>query len=471
MKFVQKKTDTTPVYLVHEASLCGFKPLRRIMDSGVFKGKIGETHRYLTEKEDIFFIGAGPKNEDTAESLQQVGYYAGKALNDAKLQQANVKFNTYSDLPEQKALRAFMEGLYLSMYRFDQYLSDKEPRTLKEISFQLQNEVAHWDALTDAVQIDMQAVALTRNLVNEPARVIYPATLAQAAKEALEPYGVKVTVYDEKQIEAIGMAAYLSVARGSAKPPRLIVMTYNLKEGVAPLALVGKGMTYDSGGYSIKPSDSMKTMQSDMAGAATVIGAMQAIARHGIDRPVVAVVAACENMVSGDSYKPGDIIGSLMGKTIEVDNTDAEGRLTLADAVTYVTENYTPEAVVDLATLTGACVVALGDLYTGVVANDEALKEKVLAAAKEVDEKMWAFPMDNAYKELNKSQVADIKNSGGRWGGAISAGYFVGEFVTKDTPWAHLDIAGTAFLDKSRDIYPFGATGHGVKTLVALVKK
>lgn len=364
-----------------------------------------------------------------------------------------------------------MEGLYLSTYRFDKYLSEQEPLTLEEISFQLQDAIADWEAFTSDVCIDMEAIALTRNLINEPAMVIYPETLAQAAKEALEPYGVKVDVYDEKQIEEIGMLAYLSVAKGSAKPPRLIVMTYNLKEGVAPLALVGKGMTYDSGGYSLKPSDSMKTMQSDMSGAATVIGAMQAIARHGIDRPVVAVVAACENMISGESYKPGDIIQSLHGKTIEVDNTDAEGRLTLADAVTYVTDNYKPEAVVDLATLTGACVVALGDLYTGIVANDETLAEKVVAAAREVDEKMWAFPMDDAYKELNKSQVADLKNSGGRWGGAISAGYFVGEFVTNETPWAHLDIAGTAFLDKARDIYPFGATGHGVKTLVALAKK
>ncbi len=471
MKFIQEKTNNTPVYLVHEESACEFKPLRRVMDSGVFKGKSGETYHHLLEDGAMLFIGVGPKNKDTTESLRQAGYHAGVALNKANIDKANVKFNTYNDIPQHQALRAFMEGLYLSMYRFDKYLSDKDPLTLKEVSFQLKDTMADWEAFTNSVGIDMEAVALTRNLINEPARVIYPETLAQAAQEALEPHGVEVRVYAEKQLEAIGMSAYLSVAKGSAKPPRFIVMTYNLKEGVAPLALVGKGMTYDSGGYSLKPSDSMKTMQSDMSGAATVIGAMQAIARHGIDRPVVAVVAACENMVSGDSYKPGDVIHSLLGKTIEVDNTDAEGRLTLADAITYVTDNYKPEAVVDLATLTGACVVALGDLYTGMVANDEALKDKVLAAAKQVDEKLWAFPMDDAYKELNKSQVADLKNTGGRWGGAITAGYFVGEFVINNTPWVHLDIAGTAFLDKARDIYPFGATGHGVKTLVALAKK
>lgn len=281
--------------------------------------------------------------------------------------------------------------------------------------------------------------------------------------------GLEVEVMDEKQVAELGMKAFLAVGGSSEKQPRLIVMRHmGEPENDEILGLVGKGLTYDTGGYSLKPTDSMKTMHSDMGGAAAVIGAMHAIAKNKVKKNVIAVVAACENVISAGSYKPGDIIDSMAGKTIEIGNTDAEGRLTLADAVTYSIEKEKVTKIIDVATLTGAVLVALGTSTTGVITNDTAFYESLVKVSEKTGEQFWRLPSTKEYAKLNKSTVADLKNVGGRNAGTITAGLFVGEFV-QGLPWMHLDIAGTAWADSSEGYLSKGGTGVPVRSLYALV--
>jgi len=267
-------------------------------------------------------------------------------------------------------------------------------------------------------------------------------------------------------MEKEGMGVLLGVAQGSSQPPKLIVLSYKGgKKSSNTVGFIGKGITFDSGGISIKPSEGMAEMKSDMAGAAAVMAALVAIAQLKPKVNVTAIVPATENLPGGNALKPGDILTAMNGKTIEVINTDAEGRLTMADALSYaVKQGLSP--LIDLATLTGACRVALGDIYSGILGNSQKLIENVINAGADAGERLWQMPMDEDYKELNKSDVADIKNSGGRWAGTITASHFLAEFVG-DTPWAHIDIAGTSFMEKERSYLVKGATGVGVRTLIS----
>ncbi|NLY72958.1 MAG: leucyl aminopeptidase [Tissierellia bacterium] len=364
--------------------------------------------------------------------------------------------------------KAVFEGLRQSEYFFDHYLSEKKKRYLKEVSFLTDRNEEELKEAFEEVNKVLDGVFLARDLTNYAAIDLYPSTLAEKAKEELEPLGVKVDIYGQDEIEKLGMEAFLAVSYGSDKEPKLIVMTYKNSDK-EPLALVGKGLTYDSGGYSIKPAEGMVTMHGDMAGAASVIGAIKAIAAAKLDTHVVGVVAATENLIDGSAYKTGDIIGSMSGKSIEVVNTDAEGRLTLADALYYTSTVIKPRYIIDAATLTGAMVVALGNLSAGAVYNDEDLVKELSKASSKMGESVWAMPSFDEYGEMNKSHFADIKNSGGRLGGGISAGMFLKEFVV-DTPWVHVDIAGVSYEDSPRAYYPKGATGYLVKSLYQLVK-
>jgi leucyl aminopeptidase len=372
-------------------------------------------------------------------------------------------------VPEESA-QAIVEGSMLGLYRFRRHISKEPDNQDVEELVMIEKDGAKAKALETACgkgRILAEATNLARDLVNEPANMMTPSDLAKTAEKVAKTYRLSLVVLDRELMGKEGMGALLGVARGSSQPPKMIVISYKgNKDSSDTLGIVGKGITFDSGGISLKPSDNMWEMKGDMAGAAAVLAAMSAIAQLKPKINVTAVIPATENLPSGDATKPGDILKAINGKTIEVVNTDAEGRLILADALGYaVRQRLSP--IVDVATLTGACHIALGDLRSGLFSNNQKLIDKLVKAGTETGERLWQMPMDEEYKELNKSEVADIKNSGGRWGGAITAAQFLSEFVG-DKPWAHVDIAGTFLSDKDRGYLVKGATGVGVRTLVSL---
>lgn len=434
-------------------------------DNPYFKADLGET--LPNPSQNTILLGLGEKEKLNKESFKKAIYKLAKTA--IKLDLDELSFEKEKiDTEDNEFVSQIIEAVSLASYNFDYYKEEKSSK-IENINFPEDLDDENSNAIEEQLTIqDSQAFA--RDLVNLRSNDIYPESLAQAAKERLTR-DVEVKIYDEKQIKDLGLTAYLEVAKGSDNPPRFIVMEYlNGPKDQKPLVFVGKGITYDSGGYSIKPSNGMKTMNADMGGAGTVIGALDAISSNELKVNVVGIIAACENSISGRSYKPGDVIKARNGLTIEVDNTDAEGRITLADAVNYGVTEYNPEFIIDLATLTGACLVALAETYTGAVTNDQETFEKVLAAANEADEKIWQLPNDETIRKYNESEVADVKNSGGRLGGTITAGQFIENFI-EEKPWVHLDIAGTAYLSKAQGLYEKGATGVHVKTLYNLAKK
>lgn len=430
-----------------------------------FKANLGEI--LPNPSESTIFLGLGEKDKLDKESFKKAIYKLAKSAIKLDLDELSfVKENI--DIKDNEFVSQIIEAVSLASYSFDHYKEEKSGK-IENINFPEDLDDEKSDSIEEQLTV-LDAQAFARDLVNLRSNDIYPQTFADNVKERFADKNVNVKVYDEKQIRDLGLTAYLEVAKGSDNPPRFIVMEYlNGPQDQKPIVFVGKGITYDSGGYSIKPSDGMKTMNADMGGAGTVIGALDAISSNELKVNVIGIVAACENSISGRSYKPGDVIKARNGLTIEVDNTDAEGRITLADAVNYGVTEYDPEFIVDLATLTGACLVALAETYTGAVTNDQETFEKVLAAANQADEKIWQLPNDDTIRKYNESEVADVKNSGGRLGGTITAGQFIENFI-EEKPWVHLDIAGTAYLSKAQGLYEKGATGVHVKTLYNLAK-
>jgi leucyl aminopeptidase len=307
---------------------------------------------------------------------------------------------------------------------------------------------------------------LTKELVTEPANIIYPESFVERCKHLAE-LGVEISVLDDKDMAALGMGALLGVAQGSRRPARLLVMKWDGTGGSQerPVALVGKGVTFDTGGISIKPAAGMEDMKWDMGGAGAVAGAMKALAGRKAKAYVVGVCGLVENMPDGNAQRPGDIVTSMSGQTIEVLNTDAEGRLVLCDALHWVQEKYNPEYVVDLATLTGAIIVSLGSEYAGLFSNSDDLADKLTAAGKASGDPLWRFPLSKAYDKMIDSPIADMKNIGGKGAGSITAAQFLGRFIKDGVKWAHLDIAGTVWADKAGPVWDKGATGFGVRLL------
>ena len=361
-------------------------------------------------------------------------------------------------------------GAALAAYRFDKYrtqLQDSDKPTLAEITIASPDaDAARKSYEEDGARI-VEAVAFARDFVSEPGNVLYPETYAEGLRD-LEAVGVSVEVFDQAALEELKMATLLGVAQGSAREARVVVMRWPGADG-PPMALVGKGVTFDTGGISIKPSGGMEEMKWDMGGSAAVVGAMRAIAGRKAAANVVGIVGLVENMPSSTAQRPGDVVTSYSGQTVEVINTDAEGRLVLADLLAYVIERFEPRAVIDLATLTGAMVMALAHEYAGMFSNDDVLAESLMAAGEAVDEKLWRFPLHDVYDKMLESHIADMKNIGPREAGAITAAQFLKRFVGQ-TSWAHLDIAGTAWTDKARPTVPKGATGYGVRLLDRLVR-
>ncbi|MGJ0847040.1 leucyl aminopeptidase [Tissierella praeacuta] len=440
----------------------------------IFKGNCGEVYSDISPKgNNVIILGLGEREKISFESLRKAFYKLGKELMKFKVESAEVTVPKFENLCYTKTNMAIAEGLLQSEYAFEKYLSEKKTKpTVKEFFLNiLEDKKNKVEEGIKEINNLIEGIFLARDLVNEPAMEMTPVELAKRAKEELEVLGVEVNIYDRDKIEELGMKAFLAVSKGSAIPPQFIVMKWNGdSSSEEKLALVGKGLTYDSGGYSIKPGDSMVNMYSDMGGSASVIGAMKAIAKSKLNKNVIGIIAACENLISGEAYKPGDVIGSMAGKTIEVWSTDAEGRLTLADALWYAATVEKANKIIDIATLTGACIVALGNVNTGAITNDENLMNKVKNASELAGEPVWQLPSNDEYRDLIKGTVGDLKNTGGRGGGTITAGLFLEEFVNK-TPWVHLDIAGTAFLSGEMGYLPKGATGVPVKTLYHLAKE
>jgi leucyl aminopeptidase len=420
----------------------------------------------------IYFAGLG-KREDFTYDKARISF--GRAVQEI-LKEKRTHFSILLDtfladqLSVEKLAHAFSEAAGTAVYRFEDYKkkSNEPQRRLETVTVYTENNEAE-AGLTSGYAY-AKGINLARDLVNTPANLLTPTDLAAEAIDVALEYGMEYEILEKEDMEKLGMGAILAVSKGSDQPPKLITVKYQGgKPEDAYVALVGKGLTFDAGGYSIKPALNMHEMKSDMGGSAAVIGAMEAIGRLKPEINIMFVIPSSENLINGTAMKPGDVITSLSGKTIEVRNTDAEGRLILADAITYAKEQGA-KFIVDVATLTGGVLVALGDCTTGALTNDESFYEHIKQSASDEAELLWLLPSFQPFKDMLKSSdVADLNNSTGRLGHAITGGLFVGEFA-ENTPWVHLDIAGTAYSSKSTELGPKGATGVMVRTLTTFVR-
>ena len=425
-----------------------------------FKGKFKES--YLLQTYDkiparkILVMGMGKKEDLTSDKIREIGAKITNKVNSIKAKSIAIDFD---NIEEYK--RELVEGLLIGDYKFNKYKSEKEEEEIEtEVLLDVDKET-----LTRA-EITISSMETARNMANEPAAVMTPTKLAEIAQSL----DLNTKVYSGYEIEEMNMGAFYAVSKGSSEDPKFIHMTYSPKDAKKKIAIIGKGITFDSGGLNIKPASSMLTMRDDMSAAACVIGIMSKLKELNAQVEVHGIIAACENMPGCSAYKQGDVLTARNGKTIEVDNTDAEGRLTLADALCYACELEVDE-VIDLATLTGACMVALGTQAAGIFGNDQDLIDRLIKSADEAGERYWQLPMYKEYGETLKSEIADMRNSGSRWGGASSAAIFLQNFVKDGQKWAHIDIAGTAFLDSPQKYYIKGATGAGVRALINYILK
>jgi len=453
--------------------------LARVWDAGDFTGKSGEVLSIPVAgiaAKRLIAVGVGDEKVANAEALRAAAGRAAKALARAKAKRAAFVVPALRRVKAELAGQALAEGLVLGSYRFDKYKSGNDKAPALESIALLAPDAGQVVALRRGVKLGQvlgDSANIARDLSNEPGGVCTPEHLAGEARKLAKAHGLKITVFAEKELEREKMGGILTVGRGSVNPPRLIVLEHGAPAKGArkrpTLAFVGKGITFDSGGISIKPAANMDEMKHDMSGGAAVIGALRAAALLNLPLHIVGIVAAAQNMPDGNAYMPGDIIKSAQGKTIEVLNTDAEGRIVLSDALHHAT-SFKPDAIIDLATLTGACVVALGEVACGVLGNDEKLIAKVRAAADATHERGWPLPLWEEHKNAIKGTVGDILNTGGRNGGVSTAAAFLSHFVG-DTPWVHLDIAGTGWTTKETPYCAKGATGFGVRLLIELASR
>src|SRR5215468_7138565 len=443
-----------------------------LFETGELTGKSGES-AYVHNPGDmksrrLLLLGVGKKEEFTAADVRKMAGTAARTLRGKKARSFAILRR--SQLPIGEGAQAATEGALISLFDPDKYhTSDKTENPLQEMILAVPGaDVDEVKLAIERGRVIADATNFAREMINEPANVITPTELARQAEGVAKEHGLEIDVLDDARMKELGMGAFLGVAQGSAEPAKIIVLTYTPKtESKETIAIVGKGIAFDTGGISIKPSDGMEKMKYDMAGGATTIGAMRAIAQLKPPVKVIGVVPTTENKPGGRAQRPGDVVRAMSGKTIEVINTDAEGRLILADAVAYA-RKLGATRIIDLATLTGAVSIALGDVYVALLGTDQAWIDQVLAAAKKAGEKVWQLPLDKDYREQIKSEIADIKNVGGRKAGTITGAYFIREFA-EDTPWAHLDIAGTAWNESGKPYLAVGPTGIGLRTLVNLV--
>ena len=428
--------------------------------------KSASTFLVRAEKGNFLLIRRKTKIDDLKQKyLQDLG---GAIFNKIKsIGCSEVKF--YED--NSKILEQLCLGVLLSSYKFDNYkmVKSKEINDLKKITIVTeQNE--NFSKMFEEIKNLAQGVFRARDLVWQPPNILYPSTFADECKK-LKKIGLKVNVYNEQQLDKMGMSALLAVGRGSRKDSKVVVMEWlGGKKNTPPMAFIGKGVCFDSGGLSLKPPKSMEDMKWDMGGAATVTGLLESVALSKLKFNVIGVLGLVENMPDGDAQRPGDVVKSVSGQTIEVLNTDAEGRLVLADLLSWTEKKYKPKFMINLATLTGAMIVALGNIRAGLFSNDEKISKAIFDAGESTGEKVWAMPLDDDYDQLIKTEIADMKNIGGPGAGSITAACFLKRHVEK-TPWAHLDIAGVTWKNKSTPSIPYGGVGWGVRMLYHMIKQ
>ena len=455
--------------------------VRSCIESEELKGKEGETvYVHLTagsggvKAKRLLLVGVGERDDYKAAQISQFAGTVARFLRSKNIK--TVALVPRADADAEASASAAIEGAIMSLFEPDKYRTvDKEKREIERLV--VVSEGADTDTLQRGIErgrIIGESVNFTRDMANEPGGYMTPTDMAERAREVASEFGLNIDVLDEARMEQEGMGALLGVSRGSDEPAKLIILKYAPREAAQQpddnlLAFVGKGITFDSGGISLKPGENMELMKYDMTGGATVIGVMRAIAQLKPNVPVLGLAACSENLPSGKATKPGDILKAMTGKTIEVINTDAEGRLVLADAIAYA-KKLGAKRIIDMATLTGAVSIALGDVNVAILGTDQALIDEVISAGKEVGEKYWQLPLDKEYTKQIKSDIADIKNVGGRKAGTITAAAFLKEFA-EDTSWAHLDIAGTAWADDTKPYRAKGPTGIAVRTLIQIVER
>jgi len=446
----------------------------------VFTGGAGQVAVLHAEKgakvETLVLLGLGEPKSLDADGLRTAAADGARAARDAGAGSFTLVLpeGESAALETAAATETVVEGVRMGLYVFETYKKDKTKKSIEKAAILVAKaaEAAARKGLEEGTILS-DAVLLVRDLGNEPGNVATPTFLATAARKIAEAHQLKLKVFERDEMAEMGMGSLLGVAQGSAQPPKLIVLTYEPSGVKKPdtVAVVGKGLTFDSGGISIKPAEKMEDMKFDMCGGAAVLGVLEAVARLKLPVRVVGLVPASENLPDAAAYKPGDILRASNGVTIEIVNTDAEGRLILADALAYATGKMEPrpKAVVDMATLTGACVVALGSACAGLVSNNDKLARRLEAAGEASGDHVWRLPLRERYREQIKSIYADAKNSGGREAGALTAAAFLEKFVG-DVPWAHLDIAGTAWTDSSKGTLSRGGTGFGVRVVVRMLQ-
>lgn len=448
------------------------KPLMTFFSMRDFKGKLNETALiYPANSESIkriLCVGIGSENKLTTDDYRNLGKLISEKQEELSVRRVHVLL-TNMQYCREDLIRCFSEGVLFQQYRFDEYKTKKKPKKRSARFIFLCNKIEYTPRFRQIIletESVMRGVAIARNLANQPANRLTPSHLKDYAVDLFKDHkNIEVRILGQKELEKQKFGALLAVAKGSVESPALIIIHYRPgKKTTKKVALVGKGVTFDSGGISIKPVANMEEMKFDMSGAAAVVGSMEVVASLKPKYEVIAVIPAVENMPGGKAVKPGDVVTAYNGKTIEVINTDAEGRLILADALAYVQKEFQPEFTIDFATLTGACVVALGDKTAGLFSNSDKLVKLLEESGRQSGDAVWSMPMDDIYNKDIESDVADLKNVGERWAGAITAAKFLEAFVNKQ-PWAHIDIAGTAYNVKHIDYLGKGATGFGVRLI------
>lgn len=456
--------DAKPLFKWDVLSGDACRRLGAALEKEGFRGRVGQTFVWNggeSHAERVVVTGVGKAASRDVDLTIRAAGAAAKKAKEIGATKLTVTLPPAGKLGDERNAQAVTEGLILGAYEFNAY---RQPKPQK--SYEAAEIVGAPERAVKLGEIFARATLYARDLINTPAGDCAPRHLAEAAKK-LAGANVKVTVWGQKEIEKKGMGGLIGIGKGSDEPYHFIMLKWEGKKGSKKVAVCGKGITFDSGGLCIKPADGMGTMKCDMSGAAAVLGMFSALPELKPDCTVYGYIPAAENMTGGSAVKTGDVLRTASGRTIEVNNTDAEGRVVLADAMTVAREDK-PDELIDLATLTGACVVALGDQVAGMFANDDNLAAGLDAAAKRAGERLWRMPIVAEYRDLLKSDIADIKNSGGRWGGAIQGALFLQEWAG-DQPWAHLDIAGPAWTDKGLSFCPPGGTGFGVRTLLEYV--